>query len=269
MFIGLSLAVNNALSSGSAPFSPLSLFSGGEQGGWYDPSDLSTLWQDDARTTPVTTDGQTVGCMDDKSGNGNHLKQATAGKRPQYKTSGGLHWLAFDGVDDALASTSIDFSTSDKISIFFAGYKPINQTSILAEISTNTGGNTGSFYALIGNDSGYFNSWISRARGNAASVNGQSATTAVFSGADTANLIIKHDISGDLSTISRNGTAGTSGIADKGAGNFGNYPLYVGSRAESSLYFNGKIYGLTIVSKLTVTGEDTDMKTYLDAKAGL
>lgn len=57
---------------GEAAYSPLSLFENGEQGAWYDPSDLSTLFQDAAGTTPVTAVGQPVGRMLDKSGNGNH-----------------------------------------------------------------------------------------------------------------------------------------------------------------------------------------------------
>lgn len=42
------------------------------------------LWQDTARTTAVTTPGQTVGGITDVSGQGNHLSQATAGNRPIY-----------------------------------------------------------------------------------------------------------------------------------------------------------------------------------------
>lgn len=42
------------------------LFAYGEQGAWYDPSDLSTLYQDSAGTTPVTAVGQPVGLMLDK-----------------------------------------------------------------------------------------------------------------------------------------------------------------------------------------------------------
>lgn len=48
-------------------WSPRVLFSGGEQGAWYDPSDLSTLYQDAPGTTPVTALGQPVGLMLDKS----------------------------------------------------------------------------------------------------------------------------------------------------------------------------------------------------------
>ena len=48
-------------------FSPLSWFAAGEQGAWYDPSDLTTLFQDSAGTIPVTAVEQPVGLMLDKS----------------------------------------------------------------------------------------------------------------------------------------------------------------------------------------------------------
>lgn len=44
-----------------------SLFANNEPGVWYDPSDLSTLYQDSAGTTPVTRVEQPVGLMLDKS----------------------------------------------------------------------------------------------------------------------------------------------------------------------------------------------------------
>lgn len=72
---------------------------------WYDPSDLSSMFQDSAMTTPVTANNDPVGAIRDKSGNGNHLLQATAANRPLYKTSGGLSWLEFDGTNDSLADT--------------------------------------------------------------------------------------------------------------------------------------------------------------------
>ena len=61
------LGVGGAASLSSGPnFSPASLFSNGELGGWWDPSDLSTLYQDAAGTTPVTAVEQAVGLMLDK-----------------------------------------------------------------------------------------------------------------------------------------------------------------------------------------------------------
>lgn len=83
-------------------WTPLDLFKGDKQGVWYDPSDLSTLFQDAAGTVPVTANGDPVGKMLDKSGNGNHAVQTLSAARPVYRTDGVLHWLNFDGVDDYL-----------------------------------------------------------------------------------------------------------------------------------------------------------------------
>lgn len=60
------------------------LFSASEPGALYDPSDLSTLFQDAAGATPVTAVEQPVGRILDKSGRGNHATQSTTTKRPVY-----------------------------------------------------------------------------------------------------------------------------------------------------------------------------------------
>jgi len=81
--IALPVSLRGQLLSGSR-FSPLSLFATSEPGVWYDPSDLTTMFQDTAGTTPVTTPGQTVARINDKSGRGNNATQATAASRPTY-----------------------------------------------------------------------------------------------------------------------------------------------------------------------------------------
>ncbi len=73
--VGYGLSASTALSRGTglyfggfnAAFSPASLFAAGEPGAWYDPSDMTTLFQDSAGTTPVTAVEQPVGLMLDKS----------------------------------------------------------------------------------------------------------------------------------------------------------------------------------------------------------
>jgi len=87
----------------SGGFSPASLFAGGIAGAWYGPSDLSTLFQDSAGTTPVTTAGQPVGLMLDNSGNDNHATQTTAARRPTYQT--GPARATIDKVGDRLIVT--------------------------------------------------------------------------------------------------------------------------------------------------------------------
>lgn len=78
--VGLSLTERRR-----SAFAPAALFSAGEVGAWYDPSDLTTLFQDAAGTTPVTAAGQVVGRINDKSGRGNHAFQSGATSvRPIY-----------------------------------------------------------------------------------------------------------------------------------------------------------------------------------------
>jgi len=89
-----------------SPFTPASLFAGGEQGAWCDPSDLDTLFQDAAGTTPVTAAGQSVGKMLDKSGRANHATQAISAARPTYQVTPDR--LTIDKVDDRLITTVPD-----------------------------------------------------------------------------------------------------------------------------------------------------------------
>lgn len=71
-------------SGGAAVWTPLNL---PNLYAWYDFSDISTLFQDAGRTTPVTTDGNPIGGVADKSGNGRHVSQATTSAMPTYKTN--------------------------------------------------------------------------------------------------------------------------------------------------------------------------------------
>ena len=53
-----------------------------DNGAWFDPSDMSTMYQDAAGTIPVTAVEQPVGKILDKSGNGNHATQSITASRP-------------------------------------------------------------------------------------------------------------------------------------------------------------------------------------------
>ena len=85
---------------GDDAFNMLDLFSGGQRGVWYDPSDLATMFQESTGVTAVTADGQPVGLMLDKSGNTTDASQPVATKRPTYKDTPDR--LEIDLVDDAL-----------------------------------------------------------------------------------------------------------------------------------------------------------------------
>jgi hypothetical protein len=77
-------------------WSLLRLFANGQFGGLYDPSDLSTLFQDSAGTIPVTAHGDPVGKMLDKSRNGLHMFQSSSSLRPIFQTDGIARWLRGD-----------------------------------------------------------------------------------------------------------------------------------------------------------------------------
>ena len=82
--MAISPAIIGALGAAKTSFetSVRNLFANNEQGFFYDPNDLSTMFQDAAGTVPVTAVGQRVGLMKDKSERGNHAYQTTSVARP-------------------------------------------------------------------------------------------------------------------------------------------------------------------------------------------
>lgn len=78
---GLQLQHSKAF-GGVPAFSPAMLYSSGQPGAWYEPSDFTTGYQDSAGTTQQTAVEQPTGRRSDKSGRGNHALQATAAARP-------------------------------------------------------------------------------------------------------------------------------------------------------------------------------------------
>tara|TARA_R110000782_G_C14788545_1_gene410677 strand:+ start:167 stop:1711 length:1545 start_codon:yes stop_codon:yes gene_type:complete len=74
-----------ATATAPPPSNPLDngfVFPSALTGAWYDPSDLTTLFQDAAGTIPIVSMEQPVGLMKDKSGQNNHARQTSAASRP-------------------------------------------------------------------------------------------------------------------------------------------------------------------------------------------
>lgn len=252
------------------------LFGAGEQGGWWDFSDLSTMFQDTAGTVPVTAVGQRIARINDKSGNNNHATRTTTAQQPILRqTAGGLYYAEFDGIDDSWVTGNINFSATDEMTII-AGLQKLNSTpGMIAELSANFNSNTGTFFLVSGNNTGAASTstpvdgYTSPSRGSAAALS--TLTAQILHGAtDLAVISSTHDISGDLSTIRRNGVAGTNGTSDKGAGNFAAaQPLFVGRRGGASLPFNGRLFGLIVRGAVTSGAPLTDAETYMAGKTGV
>ena len=67
-------------------------------------------------------------------------------------------------------------------------------------------------------------------------------------------------------TIRVNTTQSTTSATDLGTGAFGNYPLYIGMRAGSSVPFNGNLYSLIVRGALSTDVEIASTEYYINAK---
>lgn len=246
---------------------PLIVFSSGEQGAWYDPSDITTLFQDSAGTTPVTAAGQPVGLMLDKSGRNNHARQATATARPLYQIDSGRPYLALDGVDDFMVTTAFDWG-SDQAFVATGVRKLNGAASVIAELSANINFNPGSFYHISA-EGGQANYTAASRGSSSSSVNQRASATNGGNPPATNVFTATHSISGDLTAVRVDGVAGPNATGDKGAGNFGNWPLYIGARGGTSLFLKGGIYGAIFRNLNPNATTIAAIEQYLASKSGV
>lgn len=240
MSLGLSLSLSLA---SSVAFSPRSLFSAGEPGFWGYVSP-SVLWQDVARTTPVTAAGQPVGSWQLNTAAGAiYATQSTVGSQPLYQDSGGIPRIVFDGTDDFLVTPTITPGT-DKSQIFVGARKLSDGTAgTLIEQSTNSGANTGTIALLA--PSVAATNYLYRTRGSAAAVNLTYLNAAVA--APVSNVLTGiSDIATDTAIFRINGVQVLTSATDQGTGNFEAHPFYIGRRGGSTVPFNGYICAVVV-----------------------
>lgn len=259
--MGIPLAINDPNGAG---FNPLSLFAAGEQGVWYDPSDLSTLFQDADGTIPVTASGQPVGLMRDKSGRGNHATQATATSRPILQFANGLWSLLFDGVDDGLVTGNINFTATDKMTVWAGVHKASDALAgAVCELSVTSYGTSGSFALfapLTPNDPSY----SARSGGTVRAA----VTHAPFPSPHTAVLTEVADIAAPSIALRVNTTTAASNTTSQGTGAYGNLPLHIGIRGGTTIPFNGRLYGLIVRGVKSTNTEVAQTETYMNSKTG-
>jgi hypothetical protein len=160
------------------------------------------------------------------------------------RTIPSVHYLAFDGVDDAMVTPSIDFSGTDEMSVF-AGLRRLSDATsgMVFETSTDAGATNGAIN-IGGITSGRYDI---NSRGT---VRAQALATGFTPPLSSAITGIA-DISGASATLRIDGAQVATSAATQGTGNYGNYPLFIGARNQTSIYFNGHLYGLTVRGALT------------------
>ncbi len=184
-----------------------------------------------------------------------------------YDVVGYLSYLAFDGVDDALTTNSIDFTATDKMTVF-AGVRKLNDTGaqIYAEISADINLNVGSFVLVSGTNNVV--GFEGTSRGSAVTALGTTGRYAINAPV-TAVVTDIFDISAPLASIRVNGLVGTNGTSSQGTGNYGNYPLFIGARNQTSLYFNGWLTQLIGRGASTTAGQISATESYVGVRTGV
>lgn len=200
---------------------------------------------------------------------GNHAFQTTSASRPILRKNAvtGANYLEFDGSDDFLQTNNIDFTATDKVSLF-AGVRKLSdaQVGILAEFSAVAVSNNGAFafYAPPGAATRSV-TFVSRG-----TVNGISSYTNPQVIAPVSVVMCGiGSVSTDTSLLRVNGAEVVATTTDQGTGNYGNYPLYIGRRAGTSNPFNGHIYSLIGVGRLSTESETVAIEKELAKRVGV
>lgn len=206
---------------------------------------------------------------------GNHAVQSVnTGYRPLLKQDeNGNYYLLFDGTNDAMATSAIDFTATDKMTVW-AGVRKLsdaNQFPVIVELSN--GLNVDSFALYSSGNASNLNAYCSSVRGNSGDAYYYLKT---FASPTTNVVLLAFDIAG--ATIAEenkprvNGTTPTlvvGGAGPAGSGNYGNYPLYIGARGGASLYFNGRLYSLIVRGAQSSANLIAATERYVARKTGV
>jgi hypothetical protein len=147
-----------------------------------------------------------------------------------------VSYLYFDGGSDNMVTSTITPGI-DKAQVFAGVRKLTAGTGIIAEFSAGVLSNNGSFLAY--NDLATIR-FGSRGTSSLVDIAGAASvpSTKVATGLG--------DISGDTTTLRLDGFQAATSTTDQGTGNYLAYPLYLGSRAGTSLFFSGHLYSLVV-----------------------
>jgi len=182
-----------------------------------------------------------------------------------YDTAGFPYYLAFDGVDDSLATGTINPGSVDKV-ILFAGIRKNSDAAqgLVAELSASVALNNGAF-ALTAPNSAAANYNFS-SKGTTQVDN----TVTTYTAPLTSVLTGLGDISAPSNIIRVNGTQAGAVTTTQGTGNYGSAALYIGRRGGSTLPFNGKLYSL--IARFSATNLETatisKTETWVNSRTG-
>jgi hypothetical protein len=249
-----------------------SLFAAGEKGAWFDAGDLSTMFQDVAGTQPVTAIGQFVGKWLDKSGNNNHaVAAADNNTRPTYQidTEGNPNVTFTKSPVTQLITPSINFTATAQMTACIGIHVTDSSSAGVAlELSPDVNGaNNGSFLfgapGSVTDHSLYLRGTTTIRAAIDNIVDGDDIFTGLF---DISQATREAELIPRLNFVQITGSGITWTGTNAGTGNFGNWPLYIGSRFGLQNPFGGKIYQIIVRGATSTTTQIYQIETFTDAK---
>jgi hypothetical protein len=178
-----------------------------------------------------------------------------------------VSYLFFDGADSMATSTITP--GVDKAQVF-AGVRKLSDAAVgvLAELGSGAGGQTLNKFALLAPRAGGFGSFGFQSVGAGTLADATSPNT--FAAPITNVLSGLGDIAGDNATLRVNGTQVATSATDQGTGNYLAYPLYIGARAGTTIFFSGHLYSLVARFGPNLdTGQISSTETWVAGKTGI
>jgi hypothetical protein len=218
---------------------------------WNDASkttngtEFITLWGAQLETGSSATTYQKVGLTSDVT---------ESGKRDCWG-------LLADGSDDSLITTSVDFSSTDKMTVM-AGVRK-NSDGLDAALMELTIGSSNGWFAIYAPGSSTAAKFQITSQGTTARA--VFTTSSTWNAPVTAVVTGQGDISGDSVLLRLNGSQIASSVLDQGSGNYANSVVYILSRS-ASMRLSGILYTLIIRGAATPTGTIADFERNLLAK---
>lgn len=203
-----------------------------------------------------------------KEVSGNHAYQTTSASRPILRRNAvtGANYLEFDGTDDSLQTANINFTATDKVSLF-AGVRKLSDaySALCVELGDGSSSNLRAFALFAPAASGTakydLRNMVSSTGAITQDMKFNAPHSAVLTGTVTPNKVDKVSlrVNGEAALTSERGIGGNLIAA----------PLYIGRRGGTSLPFTGHIYGLIGIGKLVSASETAAIEKELAKRVGV
>jgi hypothetical protein len=192
-------------------------------------------------------------------------------------------FLRFDGVDDGMQTNSINFTATDKVTVW-AGVRKLSDDArgVVVEHNNGSVGSNRTFSvdtpttSIFAGASSPFANFSAAVHGSGSQEAGDYAvysTPNTYPSPQSVVLSVGFDIelkSVESTKLRLNGTAPTRAAATfTGAtmsGNFVDAPLYIGRRGGTTLPFNGRLHSLIVRGAQSTTQQIEQTEAYVNAR---